>query len=616
MDLGSELEARVTAGTRALLVAAGLALLVAVGLVWRHETPCRPTRARLEALWPEARAATLTARLAETIGDERARTLSSRLTTLTAELRASWEGVCHGTSEDDARRRACLEAQLSLLELVATVVSRPETDVRACGALISRFDDGSSCRTDVPTIEPLPSDPTTRQLVADARLSALSADAARLSGRSDEASSHAARAVELARRSGWSPVEAEALLAQAQVLRRSSSGDAETVLDEAARAAETGRHFEVFARVSVQRVLLATQANRPDEAERWLTRAEAAIDQLHAPRPRLRAEVDTATALLASSQLELDRGLAASERALVWAERSDPVAAADLHAMRALMLLQAGRHLAGLEEARVAFERRGELLGPKHPLTLQAHLTFGEAQARAGLAADAERELTSALDEVRRRSDLDPTNAASGLSSLALALEGRGQPAEALVAATQARELVVSVFGAEHRSAAVAERGVGERLRTMGRTDEAIASLTKAIELGVKAVGAEHPETLESRAALALTLSYAGRPTAREEALAVQAAARAAKKPSSNAQLLAALAIAFAPGATPEERAEAVELARRVRGEPHPDVLRAVLIEAREGAGAVTTEARALFAKLQLVDAALAPLVMPVTDAR
>jgi len=594
-----------------LLGAAALIVLATGGVLWNREARCRPTRQRVEALWPTERQRALIDRLGAKAGEAQARRLSDGLARVAGDLREAWSEVCAGTSDDEARARTCLESRITQAELVAKVVSLPDTEARACMTLTSRLDDAAGCRAgELLTLLPQPIDPSTRQVIADARLAAMSADAARLSGRSEDALAKAAQGVELAKRSGWRPVEAEALLAQAQVLRgRGKFKEAEGVLTEAVLAGEAGRHFEALARIAVQHILvLGTQTMRPADAEPWVKRAEAALEQL--PRPRLRAEVDTAIAMLATAQLDFERGLATADRALAWAERFDPMSAADLHSMRSLLLLQDGQHLAALDEARIAADRRTALLGPSHPLTLHARLTLGEIQAKAGLAIDGERTLTAALDEVRKRNDLNPTNAASGLAALGIAMEARGQPAEALVAMTQARELIASL-GAQHRYSALAERGVGERLRAMGRLDEAIETLERSVELATKAVGANHPETLEARAALALTLAYGARPGAREAALAVRDAARAAPKRASNAQVLSTLALAFAPGSTREERADAIATARTVRGAIHPDVVRALLVAAREGDAEAGAEAKALFAKLQIVDAALAPLVLP-----
>jgi tetratricopeptide (TPR) repeat protein len=595
----------------AVAVVLGLAAVAIVGA--RREASCRPTRQRIEAIWPTERERALAERLGTRITKSRATQASQRMAAVSADLRDGWAEVCASTTAEDAPKKTCLEARIAQAEVVANVVSLPETDARAATTLIARLDDAEGCRNgELLTLIPPPADAASQARIASARLAAMMADGARLSGKADEATAHAERAIELAKTSGWRPVEADALLAKAQVARgRGKFKDAEALLGEALLAAEAGRHFEALARISVQHVLvLGSQTMRPDEAETWVRRAEAALEQL--PRPRLRAEVDTATAMLRSAQVDLERGLASSDRALKWTERYDPLSTADLRSMRALMYLQDGQHLRALQEVRVAVSARSEILGPSHPLTIHARLAQGEAEARSGLVADAEKTLTATLDEVRRRSDLNPTNAATGLAALAIALEGRGQPAEALVSATQANELIVSVLGAKHRYAALAERGVGERLRAMGRTEEALSRLRTAIELGSAATSPNHPETLESRASLALTLAMTNAPNARDEAIAALAAARSAPKPAHNALVLSALAVAWTPAATPAERAFAVETARKIRGSPHPDVLRALLLQHRaHDDGAAGPLAKEQFNALQLVDAALAPLELP-----
>ncbi|MDP1920552.1 MAG: protein kinase [Myxococcales bacterium] len=598
------------------MVAIGIVLAAAViaGLVWsdRH-AKCGQTQARLKAVWPRAREDDVVARLSRQLSAERAAGAGAAVRDVVSSLESAWTGVCAGTDETSTRTRTCLEARVQQAEVTATVLALPQTEPRAVLALSARLEGADACLAgELLTLLPPPTNDTTLATIREARVAAMTADAARLSGKLDDAGAHAKRAVELARTTGWRPVEADALLASAQVSRaRGRFDEAEAVLTEALLAAEAGRHFEALARIAVQHVLvIGTQTVRPRDAEPWVKRAEAALEQL--PRPRLRAEVDIAITMLRAAQGRLDEGLAVSDRALEWTTKHDPVSTADLRSLRAQLNLQHGRHSMALDEARLAAELRLSLLGPSHPLSMHARLTLGEAQARAGLAADAEKTLTAALDEVRKRSDLNPVTAATGLAALSLALEGRGQPAEALVAATQARELVVSIVGPKHRYAALAERGVGERLNAMGRYDEAVETLLRAVAIGSEAVGAEHTETLESRAVLAIVQASHGDAAARREAMTLIETCAATPAASGSALVLSRLALAWTQDATVDERKAALTTAKRVRGETHPDVLDALLLEVRASKdAAAVAEATALFSRLQLADVSLAPLTLP-----
>lgn len=551
------------------LAAAVVVLGLASGLViWnQRESGCRPMRARLEQAWNPARSAQLAARL------PKASALVTKLNALADALRPEWDAACARTDEDAARRRSCLETRVQALEVTAEVVSLPESDVRAVTALVGRLEGPASCRAgELVTLVPAPPGEEARTMIHAARVSAMTADALRHEGKLEEASATATRAVEEAVKSTWRPVEADARLAAAQVFRALGKfKEAEAMLGDALLAAEAGRHFETIARISVQHILVVgTQTVRPEEAEPWVKRAEAALEQL--PRPALRAEVDLAITMLRVSQGRLEDALAVSDRTLSWTDQNDPKATADVHALRSLLFLQFGLHGRALGEARLASSQRLELLGPTHPLTMHALLALGEAQARCGLATDALATLRPVLEALRSRKDVSPVALATGLVAMGVALRYRGQHEEALAATLEARELVAKLVGPRHRYSALATRAVAEQYLAMGKLDEARREIDAAVEMGTEAVGAAHRETIESRAIRALVSR------SREEADAVIAAVAADASMGQSPLVAARLALAMDPDATEEARSAAVEIARTVRGQHHPDVLRAVVI--------------------------------------
>jgi tetratricopeptide (TPR) repeat protein len=562
-------------------LATALVLVPGAGLWLRNaRADCAGFELRLRQAFDADRKAALASRLTQ----ERAAPLISRLEALSKGLSVAWAENCAAPTPSQRTVLTCLTQRTEQLELTTEVLAQPTTEARAAQALVTRLDDERACLAgELLTIVPKPPAAGVAALVHSARLHALTADALRLAGKPDDAKASAEQAVEVARKTGWRPAEAEAFLAKAQALRaRGAFAEAESTLTDALLAAEAGRHFEAIARIAVQHILvIGTQSMRPADAEPWVRRADAALEQL--PRPRLRAEVDVATTMLRVAQGDLTAGLTVSERALAWTSGNDALSTADVRNLRAQLFLQHGRHREALDEARAAATLRSDLLGRTHPLALHARVTYGDALARSGLAADAKSSLTEALDDVRQRKDVSPMTAATGLVALGLALELRGEFAEALVSTKQAVELVESVFGPNHRYSALAHRNLGERLRAMGRFDESVDSLTHAVQLGDRSVGPHHRETLESRAALALTLAVSGRPGANEQARPVLDEVRGDSSIGEAPAVIAALALATAPAASKEARAQAVDLARRVRGVPHPDVIRALLLQRRAG---------------------------------
>jgi tetratricopeptide (TPR) repeat protein len=557
-----------------LLVAAGAVLALAGGGVrWRDvQTRCGPGRERLELVWPMSQRDAFAARPnVAPLGSE----LTARVSGLVMGLRGEWERSCGGPDE---RLRTCLLARIDALEVTAKVLAESQSNVRASSALVSRLEGPESCIAgEVLTLLPVPEGKGA--LVQRARTEALTADAFRFSGDLPAAEKSARAAIESAKEAGWRPVEADARVALAQVFRaRGRFKEAEEELSEALLAAEAGRHFEAIARIAVQHVLVVgTQTNRPEEAEPWVRRAEAALEQL--PRPRLRAEVDVALTMLRVSQGKFDDALAVSERALKWAEVNDPVSTADLRTLRSLNFLQFGFDSRALDEANVAAEARVRLLGAGHPLSLHARLTQGELNARCGHVKRGLEQLTSALDDARAGKELNAVGVATGMVGLSLALELGGQPAEALNAMKQADELVKSAVGLKHRYSALSTRALAERSFAVGRDDDAFALMQSALEVGAAAVGETHRETLETKARLALMHARRGKAQAADEARAVVEAVQAHPEAGEAPLVAARLALALMPDAGAEERKAALAIARKVRGPIHPDVLRVLLLE-------------------------------------
>ncbi|MBL8910177.1 MAG: serine/threonine protein kinase [Archangium sp.] len=580
-------------------LAAIAAVLVLGGVYFarQREVNCAPVRTQLRQAWPlERRDAFLARENTRPLGAE----VSSKLDSLRAKLDSSWESAC----AVETPVRTCLRARVDALDVTARVLAEAQTNARGSAALVARLEGPESCEAgELLTLLPIPSGQEAK--VLEARAMALSADARRFSGSLQEAEKLATDSIELAKATTWRPAEAEARLALAQVHRaRGKFKEAEAELADALLAAEAGRHFEAIARIAVQHILVVgTQTNRPEEAEPWVKRAEAALEQL--PRARLRAEVDVAITMLRVSQGRSTEAMDVSDRALKWMSENDPIGAADVRALRSLNFMQFGQDNRALEEAGKVAEARQRLLGPKHPLSLHARLTLGESQARCGLVRQAVDGLQATLDEVRASKDINPITVASGMNGLALALSLGGQPGEALNATKSADELVRSVVGNKHRYTALSARVLAERYFDTGRDEEAFKAIDEAVSIGSEAMGESHRETVESIARRALMRARRGVPGAEVDAKAVLEAFSQNPAMGESAVVLVRLALAWLPGATAEERALALETARRVRGTYHPDVARALMLQRKAG----DPNAEALFTeqmqKLEFVEDAL-----------
>ncbi|MFT3713631.1 MAG: serine/threonine-protein kinase [Archangium sp.] len=574
--------------------AAALVLLAVGGVVMNGRQSaerCGPMQERLATLGSVQRPA----------GLQVAPEVLAKFDALLPKLTDAWNQSCAG---GDERLRTCLTARVDQYDVTSRVVNGAETTTRGASALVARLEGPESCLAgEVLTLLPVPSGKESDVLAV--RTLALDADARRYAGKLDEAATLASEAITKAIAAGWRPAEAEARLALAQVHRaRGKFKEAEAELADALLAAEAGRHFEAIARISVQHILVVgTQTNRPEDAEVWVKRAEAALEQL--PRPRLRAEVDVAITMLRVAQGRATEAMTVSERALKWLEDNDPIGAADVHALRSLNFLQFGQDNRALDEAVRVVNVREKFLGPRHPLSLHARVTLGEALARCGLVKQAVERMTLTLEEVRASKDINPVTAATAMNGLAVALALGGQPGEALNATLSADELVRNAVGSKHRYTALSARVLAERYFDAGRDEEAFQAIDEAIEVGTAAVGELHRETVESRARRALMRARRGLPDSSNDAQFVIDAIAAHPEMGESALVLVRLALAWPSSATVEQRAQALELARKVRGTYHPDVARVLVLQKKAGdRGAADTLAEQL-QKLEVVEDAL-----------
>lgn len=591
-----------------VLVGAGIFLLVPRG------GECDAGVARIEAAFsPGRREKALTA-LLQLGTPTKADQLTTRVDRTRDALTNAWKQVCAPSGPAGPRR--CLEHQLDQFEVVTDVLSAGVGDLRAAWAVASRLDDPQACLNgERLAFDPAPADPVIRRAIREARVLALTSDALRTQSKIDDAVTSAENALNQAHETHWPAVEAEAMVSTIAGLRAKGRLDeADAMVAKAQALAEQAQHDEVLIRLGAQRLtaLGARSTLTTAEVEPVLRRVEETLARL--PRARLKAEVDLARTVTEVTRGLLVQGTASSDAALAWATTHDVSMENDLHVLRTQLFFQHGRSTQALEEAKQASKLRIELLGAGHPLSLQAQVVLGEALARAGICDDAYKLVMKALIEVKKRNDLNPLTAATAMLALGLALEGQGQVAEALGPTREARSLFASVLGPTHRATSVAMREVGIRMRTMGRVDEAISAFTEAIDTGSEAGIAARRETLESRAQRALTLAMFGLPDARSEATAVLAACDADAAMGDGPRLTARLAIAFLADATPAERTQALELATAVRGTPHPDVLRALLLQYRakdENAPNAGSAAVTMLEALQFKSVALEPLVVP-----
>jgi tetratricopeptide (TPR) repeat protein len=278
---------------RARLAAGGLAVAAAAAAtafaLWPSAAaPCGDAAARIADVWNAERRATLVAKVAgagTTLAEALDRRTRAWITTHTAACRATRVDGLASTELLDRRMFCLARRRAELAAVVQTTLAGDAGVLAAAGPFLDGLAHPDGClHAAVADGAPPPADPDTRRKI-DAALPAIAeAQAAALDRGQLDPLGKAARAVELARASGWPATIAAALALQGQVLEELDRRDeALAVLEEAARVALAAGsdHDAAFAYVESAKVL--ADLGRGPEAQRTIDVARSLWERLGRP---------------------------------------------------------------------------------------------------------------------------------------------------------------------------------------------------------------------------------------------------------------------------------------------------------------------------------------------
>jgi tetratricopeptide (TPR) repeat protein len=385
---------------------------------------------------------------------------------------AAFKTSCEAGEDSWPRTRVCLEARLGELRALSELFARADTPIVEHAALATaRLKAPDAClKGDIATTLPLPDDPQRRAAVAQVRLELAASQAHESAGRSEEAASIARVALDRAKATAYPPVVAEAWLALVEPLRDAGKYDeARRALDEAEVAAQAGRHFDAQLMAAVKRVRVADSSNVED-GDKWIRRAEAALEQTQ--QPEVRAELDSAAAVLKLAERNTSEAIRRSDKARAWyeAQGREAEALGERH-VSALAMRSEGMTARALDELTSLMGEYARVLGPAHPLTLHVRVHVAEAALDA---VEAQKAL-DALDDESFGDRLTPSWAALRLALKGEALRMQGKLDEAIAAQRQATELSQSP-----RGTALLRLRLAASLRDARKLDEAEAQLDEA----------------------------------------------------------------------------------------------------------------------------------------
>jgi tetratricopeptide (TPR) repeat protein len=398
-------------------------------------------------------------------------------------------------------RLDCLQARRSALE--AFVGALPgASPLQLVKAPSARLPEVADCGiTDRLGLKPLPSDPQLRARIAEIERLVGRAQADHNLGEFRRAELTAVQAIEGARKVGYEPLLASALISRATILvDMGSSADNQegtgvertsALFAEAHAVAERGGDDRQRLTVAREQVLLQARAQKYAEAERWARLGQALLVRLDSPAEEA-SRLAQHEGYLHKFQRRSKQAAAAFQRALEFAEKMPP-APKPRRVAAVLVGLCSVKEDTGerITCARHCADLTASVLGPDHPSTVVARAALAEAlvlqPSTHAEACSIFRLVRTSMDQTIDRSH---PNAIAVLTQLAecVAVERQLPEARSLFEEVLARKL-----GPVDRGFALEGLGLvlfsqGDLEGAIQRIEAGLASLKSAFEPGNDAV--------------------------------------------------------------------------------------------------------------------------------
>lgn len=427
---------------------AALAVLAAglTGLAsYRARTRCAEFDTRLSAIWDPAVKKTAKASFEATQKPWAAaawRDVEGRLDDYSGQWlsmrRAACEGSLERNDEQLGQEIVCLSRRLSDLEATTQLFTHADADVvERAVTTASALAPLASCKQVSVVARRTPEGESTR-----AQLSAVKTriDAGKYADALALASELAAKAGA----AGDSATYAEARLWMAiGKMRTGDAKAADTLVEESILAAETAQDDELQARGWVERIGFSAMGSSPQDADRWVRFARAAIDRVGKPA-------------------ELEASFANNQGVLAYYR---------------------GQYAAAVEAHQRALSLRRALLGEKHPLVARSHSNLGTAFKLLGRLDDARAQYEQALAIEELALDATHPQVADTLNNLGNVLQAQGSPTGARRALERSLRIKEAAFGKDSIPVAVTLGNLGALLLDLEDLPAGEAALQRALEI-------------------------------------------------------------------------------------------------------------------------------------
>ncbi|WAM28181.1 tetratricopeptide repeat protein [Myxococcus sp. NMCA1] len=497
-------------------VAGTMGILAAYGTTaQRRDASCAREAEKLAVAWSPARRERIrTAFLATgmTYAAQAWKQFSTVMDAHTAQWQALRTEACRATTGDTAdqarQTAACLDARLWQIAAVTEVLEKADAQtVQNARQLAASLEGLVGCR-DTPGLSSRPQPPDNLRSRVDAARHKLAQVRAHLvSHRFTDGLAVTSALLEEQKGLGYKPLEAEVFLAHGTVLGGlNKPKEAEAFLYQALWAAEAARDDETVARAWLELIwAVGEEQSRPDEAEKLIRHARAAVERLGRERfPDITTDLHTRLSSLresygqlAEAEQEALQGLEFSRRR----NRPDSLRTPNLLHQLGRIRIDQGRHEDALKLHRQALELRERILGADNPALVTSYNRVATASLEVGRYAEAVSAWRKALALQEASSNPETTPMGTVLLNLAGVSRVAGRLEEARSMAERARAIFERARGPNHVTVIFALSEQADISSEAGQGDEALGFATEALERVQRSLGPDTP-----RAALPLTV--------------------------------------------------------------------------------------------------------------
>jgi tetratricopeptide (TPR) repeat protein len=440
----------------------------------------------------------------------------------------------HQSEQAMTVRMACLDRRREEVRALTKVLEAADGDIvaKAVQAALA-LPSVDTCKdvTSLLSIEPEPGDPASRGELDSIRKGLAAVRAEYQAGKYAPARAEAPLLVERARRVGYHPVTAEALLWLAQAMSKVGVPLAQciAVSEEAVAEADSGRDDLLRAEAASRTMGWYTSQGRFKEAEAWAAVADSALKRTSGGNEKnheiRKADLLKEQCSVLFHKRQLDQAVQPCREAWEIASKGADYESFVRTSSRVTGLYAAlGRREEAEKIATALDDRIRGTLGEEHPARL---ISLGNLSYVAGSFFDYESDAVFSVKAVRLGEKVAPGDPATNIArnNACDALVHLGDAAGALPYCDLATAQMLKAYGPDSQNTASAHGSRGDALLALKRYPEAMAEYEETVRIHEKIGAGKHPTVVAALGGIGRAQLGMGQPrravAALERALAI-----------------------------------------------------------------------------------------------